>query len=77
MNLPFVWFTDDDNEIVGDDSCSKCRLPIPEDEVPLLLFRQHEGATGKNSCDIARFHWKCAEELLRAGVIKLQPEAKQ
>jgi hypothetical protein len=74
MSEPFVWFTDDDTEIVGDDVCSKCRRTIPEDEVPLLLFRQRLGATGKNSCDIARFHWSCATELIQSGVIKLQAQ---
>jgi hypothetical protein len=67
---PFVWFTDDDNEIVGDDICSRCRKTIDEDEVPLLIFREHAGRSGKGSVDIARFHWSCADELIRAGIIK-------
>jgi hypothetical protein len=66
----FSWFTDDDTEIIGDDICSKCHKTIPEDEVPLMLFRQHVGRRGKNSVDIARFHWDCANELLRLGILK-------
>jgi hypothetical protein len=68
---PFQWFTDDDVEIVGDDVCSRCLKAIQDDEVPLMLFRQRVGKTGRNACDIARFHWPCAEELFRLGVIKL------
>jgi hypothetical protein len=70
----FVWFTDDDREIVGDDICSKCRLTIAEDEVPLMLFREHQDRVGKNSVDVARFHERCADELIVSGVITLRPQ---
>lgn len=68
---PFVWFTDDDVQIVGDDICSKCRKTIDEDEVPLMIFREHAGRSGRGSVDIARFHWKCADELICSGIITL------
>jgi hypothetical protein len=66
----FTWFTDDDNEIVGDDICSKCLKTIDEDEVPLMLFREHPERSGRGSVDVARFHWSCADQLIRAGIIK-------
>ena len=66
----FTWFTDDDNEIIGDDTCSRCLKTIAEDEVPLLIFRAHPERSGKGSVDIARFHFSCADELVRLGIIK-------
>jgi hypothetical protein len=72
MNLldeAFVWFTDFDVEIVGDDICSKCRKTIV-DEVPLMIFRQRIGMMGKGSVDVARFHFECASDLIAAGVLR-------
>jgi len=66
----FTWFTDDDNEIIGDDTCSLCLKTIAEDEVPLMLFRPRSERSGKGSVDIARFHFSCADELVRLGIIK-------
>lgn len=67
----FTWFTDDDVEIVGDDICSLCLKTIDEDEVPLMLFREHPERSGRGSVDIARFHWNCADQLFRSGTLKL------
>ena len=61
----FVWFSSEDIAIVGDDICSKCKLTLPEDEVPLMLFREHAGG----AVDVARFHEHCFKELVQAGVI--------
>jgi hypothetical protein len=67
----FVWFTDDDVEIIGDDICSKCKMTIAEDEVPIELFREHPDRVGRNSVDIARFHEHCMKELMHSGVVTL------
>ena len=66
----FVWFTDEDVAIVGDDICSKCLKQIDEDEVPLMLFRERSCCA---QVDVARFHWCCAQQLFDAGVIRLTP----
>lgn len=66
---PFVWFSDSDTQVLGDRICSKCHQDIPEDDVPLMLFRG-EGA----QCEIARFHWEpCAMELFRTGALRIEP----
>lgn len=48
---PFVWFSDSNNEVVGDRYCSHCRRLIDEDDVPLMIFR----GDGPD-CQVARFH---------------------
>lgn len=63
---PFVWFSDEDTEILGDRICSKCHNDIPEDEVPVQLFGEGFGKTY-----IARFHSTCFEELVNAKIIEL------
>ena len=36
------------------ETCAACNDPIPEDEVPLMLFR-------KGGKEIIALHWSCAE----------------
>lgn len=77
--VPFVWFTDADVEIVGDDICSRCLRTIDEDHCAPTLFRDRGGAvacpaTGEihAAVDVARFHSECFEELVVLGILRLQ-----
>ena len=66
---PFVWFSDADNELVDfEPLCSHCLKVIPEEDVPLMLFRGEGAAT-----EIARFHDDCFQALLERGVLPTPP----
>ncbi len=52
----------------ADDRCCVCRLPIPEDDVPLVLFKTR----GRETL-MARMHMTpCADRLLEAGHLTVQ-----
>lgn len=51
----------------SDDRCCVCREPIPEDDVPLILFKER----GRETL-MARLHFSCGAPFLRV-LLKHQP----
>lgn len=55
------WYTDWFDPAA--DLCCLCREPIPEDDVPLILFKDVGGQTWES-----RMHWEpCAQTLMASG----------
>ena len=70
MRQPFVWFNDFDTELLG-NLCSRCFVEIADHECPLLIFDEWTCKTHGKQVRVARFHWQCAEELIRLGVLNM------
>jgi hypothetical protein len=62
----FWWYTEWFDET--DDRCCVCRQLIPEDDVPLILFKDVGGQTWQT-----RIHWHpCAETLFASGALAVR-----
>jgi hypothetical protein len=56
----------------AEDRCCICRELIPDDDVPLILWKK----TGRRTL-MARIHWKpCVESLMAAGVLQVKDPYK-
>jgi len=68
------WYTDwfDPNA----DLCCVCREPIPEEDVPLILFKKVVSKEDGRQTWQTRIHFHpCAERLIKQGVIAMKWDA--